>query len=47
METVAKLSTAERKEHFAETATNKNISPAIVEKDFWVCWVLKRRHSES
>ena len=42
METVTILTTAERKELFAETATKKNISPAIVEKDFWVCWVLKR-----
>lgn len=42
METVAILTTAERKELFGETATKKNISPAIVEKDFWVCWVLKR-----
>jgi hypothetical protein len=25
---------------FIETAAKKNISPEIVEKDFWVCWIL-------
>lgn len=42
MESVAKLSAAERQQLFQETAARQLISPAIVEKDFWVCWVLGR-----
>jgi hypothetical protein len=42
MESVARLSSAERRELFAETAARKGITPAIVEKDFWVCWTLGR-----
>lgn len=42
METIAQLSSTEREELFAETATKNGISPAIIEKDFWVCWTLKR-----
>ena len=40
MESVARLSSAERRELFAETAARKGMTPAIVEKDFWVCWTL-------
>src|SRR5438477_3163745 len=32
----------ERAELFAETAERKALAEAIVEKDFWVCWVLKQ-----
>ena len=42
MESVARLSSAERLELFSETAARKNMTPAIVEKDFWVCWTLGR-----
>ncbi len=42
MESVARLSPAERRELFAETAVRKGMTPAIVEKDFWVCWSLGR-----
>lgn len=42
MESVARLSPAERRELFAETAARKGMTPAIVEKDFWVCWTLGR-----
>ena len=42
MESVALLSSAERRELFAETAARKGMTPAIVEKDFWVCWTLGR-----
>lgn len=42
MESVARLSDAERRELFAETAARKGMTPAIVEKDFWVCWTLGR-----
>jgi len=42
MESVARLSSSERRELFAETAARKGMTPAIVEKDFWVCWTLGR-----
>ncbi len=42
MDSVASLSAAERRELFAETAARKGMTPAIVEKDFWVCWTLGR-----
>lgn len=42
MESVARLSSAERRELFAETAARRGMTPAIAEKDFWVCWTLGR-----
>lgn len=42
MESVARLSPAQRSELFTETAARKGMTPAIVEKDFWVCWTLGR-----
>lgn len=42
MESVARLSSAERRDLFAETAVRRGMTPAIVEKDFWVCWTLGR-----
>ena len=40
MNRIARMSSAERGEIFAETAERKGLAGAIVEKDFWVCWVL-------
>jgi len=31
-----------RAEAFHEAAARMNVQPAIIEKDFWVCWTLKR-----
>ncbi len=42
MNKVANLSNKERKELFWETANLMGIRPAIVEKDFWVVWVLDK-----
>ncbi len=42
MESVAQLSAADRRDLFAETGARKGMTPAIVEKDFWVCWTLGR-----
>ena len=42
METVALLSPDQRRELFTETAARMRMTPAIVEKDFWVCWTLGR-----
>lgn len=40
MKQVAQLSKQERKELFSETASEMSITPAAIEKDFWICWVL-------
>ena len=37
---IAKASTAERRVLFTNTGNKTGIHPAIVEKDFWVCYVL-------
>ncbi|MFK8113203.1 MAG: nucleotidyl transferase AbiEii/AbiGii toxin family protein [Rubripirellula sp.] len=39
---MALLPANQRSELFEETARVKRVLPAIVEKDFWVCWVLKK-----
>jgi len=41
MEKVARLSGKERKELFSATAAKKGVIDALIEKDFWVCMVLK------
>ena len=40
MNRVAQLSAAERLDLFQETATRRGVSATLIEKDFWVCWVL-------
>jgi hypothetical protein len=42
MNKVARLSAGERRDLFAETGARRGMNPAIAEKDFWVCWVLRR-----
>ena len=42
MDTVAALPTAERIELFQESANKRGLRREIIEKDFWVCWTLKR-----
>jgi len=39
---VANLSRSDRADLFKETAARMELNPAIVEKDFWVCWILKQ-----
>ena len=46
MDRVARLPARERSELFSETATQKGTTPAVVEKDFWVTWVLYRLFRE-
>ena len=41
MNKIAGLKTQERSYLFKETADRMNVHPIIIEKDFWVCWVLK------
>ncbi|WP_263356160.1 nucleotidyl transferase AbiEii/AbiGii toxin family protein [Acidicapsa ligni] len=45
MNSIAQMQADERAQLFAETADRKAISDAIVEKDFWVCWILKQLFS--
>ena len=45
MDKIANLNNSQRKELFTETAVKKGINPAVIEKDFWVCWVLKHLFS--
>ena len=40
MDKIAKLPSDQRSELFQETAARKGMTPNVVEKDFWVCWVL-------
>jgi len=40
MDKWAKAAPKDREALFTETAAKKDISPEIVEKDFWVCWTL-------
>jgi len=42
MDKVAKLPEQDRRDLFSETAAQKGSTPAVVEKDFWVTWVLKQ-----
>jgi len=42
MERVAALPAGQRQELFSESAARKGVTPAIIEKDFWVCWTLSR-----
>lgn len=42
MDKVARMAPKERNELFSETAAVLGITPAVVEKDFWVSWVLKK-----
>ena len=43
MDDFAKLPASERKLYFEKAAANAgHMSEFIIEKDFWVCWTLKR-----
>lgn len=42
MDDFAKLPTTERQLYFEQAAAQLNLNAQIVEKDFWVCWTLRR-----
>jgi hypothetical protein len=42
MDEVARWPANDRADLFAAAASSRGIMPAIMEKDFWVCWVLRR-----
>ncbi len=41
MDQLAQAKSGERAELFQETAARMGISSLLVEKDFWICWILK------
>ena len=42
MDDIAKLPLADRMDLFTATAQRRGLTAEIIEKDFWVCWTLKR-----
>lgn len=42
MDKVALLPPADRAALFGETGAGRGVANTIIEKDFWVCWSLKR-----
>jgi hypothetical protein len=42
MDSIARLSPEERSQVFSETSARMGTTAAIIEKDFWVCWVLEK-----
>lgn len=42
MDKVARLPAAERAALFGETGAGRGVANTIIEKDFWVCWTLRR-----
>ena len=45
MDDFARMPSEERRLYFQQAAAEMGISAQIVEKDFWVCWSLKRLFS--
>ena len=42
MDNITRLSPEERSQVFSETSARMGTTAAIIEKDFWVCWVLEK-----
>jgi len=42
LDTFAQLPATEQEAYFIEAASRLSLPPHVVEKDFWVCWTLKR-----
>ncbi len=42
MDKVALLDGSDRSALFGETGAARGVADTIIEKDFWVCWTLKR-----
>jgi hypothetical protein len=47
MDKVANLTPDQRRELFEVAGGRRRVNPAIMEKDFWVCWVLRRLFSDA
>ena len=41
MDRFVRLSDDERRRYFVQTAEQMGLAPQIIEKDFWVCWILR------
>jgi hypothetical protein len=46
MDRIAAGSATDMRDLFGESASQLGMNPAIVEKDFWVCWILKHLFAE-
>ena len=42
MDDIARLSATDRADLFKVTGTGRGLTSDMIEKDFWVCWTLKR-----
>ena len=42
MDQVARLEPQDRSDLFRAVAESRGVTAGIIEKDFWVCWVLRR-----
>ena len=42
MDDFARRAAEDRRAYIEEAASRRNLTPVIIEKDFWVCWTLKR-----
>ena len=42
MDRFVRLSDGERRRYFVQTAERMGLGPQIIEKDFWVCWTLRK-----
>ncbi len=47
MNKVSNLPDQQRRELFRESAALRGMNPAVIEKDFWVCWVLKQLFADT
>ena len=45
MDEVARLASKDRSDLFRAAAEERSVTPGIIEKDFWVCWVLRRLYT--
>ncbi len=42
MDDIARLPASDRADLFTVSGTGRGLTSAMIEKDFWVCWTLKR-----
>ena len=47
MDDFAKLPSEERQTYFEQAAAQRGLTAQVIEKDFWVCWGLRRLFSLS
>jgi hypothetical protein len=47
MDKVALLPARDRAALFGETGATRGVADTIIEKDFWVCWTLRRLFEQS